>query len=167
MQESKDKLITDNMGLVYFVVNRYYPTYSRDQDLIQVGMVGLCQAAEAWDENKGQFTTLAVSAIHNAIKNEFRFRSKQAPTVSMNKVIYHDYLDGSEMTLADTIPGDEDVEFFDKKGLWDMLTDKEKIIIRLYSVGLKSYEIAEKLGCSASLVRMIKRGIKVKLGEIT
>ena len=63
MNDEQQRLVTDNMKLVHFVVNKYYPTFNGNEDVSQVGMVGLCKAALAWNPEKTTFTTCACNYI--------------------------------------------------------------------------------------------------------
>ena len=65
--------ILENKKLVYFIINKYYPERRNDEDIIQVGMIGLWKAIELFDESKGyKFSTFATTVIRNAIKQELR-----------------------------------------------------------------------------------------------
>ena len=64
------------MRLVHFVLNKYYPGYTKDEDIIQCGMVGLVGAANTFDESKGTFSTYAVRCVMNQINTELRNRKK-------------------------------------------------------------------------------------------
>ena len=37
---SVDELITENINLVYWVLSKYYPAFLKDDDLVQIGMLG-------------------------------------------------------------------------------------------------------------------------------
>ena len=40
MPMNKNELVEKNMKLVYYIINKHYPTYSYNEDVIQEGMVG-------------------------------------------------------------------------------------------------------------------------------
>lgn len=65
--------VSQNIGLVHFVIKRF-PTRGLDrEELFQVGCVGLCKAAEGFDETLGlQFSTYAVPVIMGEIKRFIR-----------------------------------------------------------------------------------------------
>lgn len=155
--ENRQSLIEDNMKLVYFIINKYYPTFIHDEDIIQYGMLGLCKAAEKWDETKSKFSTFASHAILNEIKMEFRRRSKQPETVSLSKIIHSEE---SKLTLEDSIMGEADIGFVDMKGLKDSLTPREKEIWDMTLCGDTQREIAERLGLSVQRVNAVIRKIK-------
>ena len=155
--ENRQRLIEDNMNLVYFIINKYYPTFIHDEDIVQYGMLGLCKAAEKWDETKSKFSTFASHAILNEIKMEFRRRSKQLETVSLSKIIHSEE---SKLILEDAIMGETDVGFIDMKGLNDSLTPREKEIWDMTLCGNTQREIAERLGLSVQRVNAVIRKIK-------
>lgn len=164
MQRSeRDKLIEDNIKLVYFVLNKYYPTYIHDEDIIQIGMIGLCKAADKYDGDKGTFSTYAVIVIQNEIRREFRNRQKEDKlnAVSLDLPVLND--DGKEITtLLDTIMGQEDVGFVDIEGYYKTLKPIEKTYFDLLREGYKPKEVAEILGCSKHNVSRYIRRLKAK-----
>lgn len=158
---NRQKLIEDNMNLVYFVIHQKFPRYIADEDLVQVGMVGLCKAANVWDENKGSFSNFAVNCIYNTICKEFRDRNRQITTYSLD-YNYSDS-DGEPITLGDMLVGDLDVDWFDISELYDLLTEKERVIVDMKRTGLTQREIAKTLGISQQSVRKHLRQIKLRL----
>jgi len=67
-------LVEENMGLIGFVLKKINASYVRSipsvdyEDLYQFGAVGLCQAAQKFDKDRGvQFSTYAVYCIRNTI----------------------------------------------------------------------------------------------------
>lgn len=81
-----DKLIKDNIPLVYHIINKYYPTYTKDEDIIQAGMLGLVKASKNYSNQKSKFSTYAGVCIRNEIVNELRYRQKHS-AVSLDKLI--------------------------------------------------------------------------------
>lgn len=92
----KNKLIEDNMNLVYYLISRYYPTFIKDEDLIQCGMVGLCKAANSSNAIKYKFSTYASACILNEIKSEFIRRKKYAKEESLNALMEKESIYGME-----------------------------------------------------------------------
>lgn len=71
-----DRLVEDNMGLVRMAVKRYRGFGVEEDDLIQIGSVGLIKAARDFDESKQvQFSTYAVAKIIGEIKTYLRDNS--------------------------------------------------------------------------------------------
>lgn len=153
----RDKLIEDNLGLVYYIVRKYYPTFINDEDIIQCGMVGLCQAAEYYDEKQGKFSTLASKCILNCVSNEFRSRMKHVDVRSLD---YKIRTEDGKCTVADTIAGEEDVDYFDLGSFYDTLTDREKRIIDLRIEGYPQQEIGKTIHTSQETVSQTLKKLK-------
>lgn len=144
------------MNLVYSLVSKEYPTYIHDEDIIQCGMVGLCKAAEMWDETKSQFSTFAWCCIRNEIIKEFKARSKHQGMLSLDYETNDE--DGGKSTFGDCVVGEEDVLYIDTE--INTLTEKEKRVFDLYQAGMGHTEIATKLGVSPQYVWKVMRKIR-------
>ncbi len=69
----KDRLVEDNLGLVRMAVQRYRGFGVEDEDLMQIGSIGLIKAARDFDaEKQVQFSTYAVTKIIGEIKTYLR-----------------------------------------------------------------------------------------------
>ena len=147
---NKQQLIEENMNLVYFLINKYYPTFIKDEDLIQTGMIGLCRAAETWDESKSEFSTFASKCVLNEICNEFGRRCRHKETLSLDYKVKLD--NGDEADFGEIIAGSEDVDFVDYERFYRELKPWEKQIVEYKQLGLTNKEIGKKVGCSANNV---------------
>lgn len=157
MNDEQQRLVTDNMKLVHFVVNKYYPTFNGNEDVSQVGMVGLCKAALAWNPDKTTFTTCACIYIRNEIRAYFRENLVEQPPLSL------DYEYDGDMTLSDAIEGDCDVNStLDFDEFLAEQPERTQQIIRLHSQGYSLKEIANWLGVSSQIVNQAKRIFELK-----
>lgn len=146
----RNQLIVDNMNLVYFIINKYYPSLITDDDIKQVGMLGLIKAADKWDESKGTFATFASYLIRHEIAREFRdFRSKHTKDVSLQNPLPNSEEDG---TYEDAVVGEEDVDVVDADKFYESLHGQDAEIIRLLESGYSRAEIAERFGVSQSAI---------------
>ena len=69
----RNRLVSENMGLVHSCANRFRGRGVDYEDLVQSGCIGLLKAAEGFDESRGfMFSTYAVPAIIGEIKRIFR-----------------------------------------------------------------------------------------------
>lgn len=85
---SVEEAIQANEKLVGYVINRCFRQYHDDQDIYQMGLIGLWRAIEKFDESKGvAFSTYAIPSIYNNILREIALRSHQPETVSMSEPI--------------------------------------------------------------------------------
>lgn len=73
--ESRNKLITDNMKLVYHCLKKFHIELGSNnyEDLFQDGCIGLIKAADIFDPTKDvKFSTLACKCIMNEIRCTMR-----------------------------------------------------------------------------------------------
>lgn len=69
----EDRLVEENLGLVRMAVKRYRGFGVEDEDLLQIGSVGLIKAAKSFDQTKEvRFSTYAVAKIVGEIKTYLR-----------------------------------------------------------------------------------------------
>jgi RNA polymerase sporulation-specific sigma factor len=161
VNQQTTKLIEDNMNLVYFTIHKYYPSFYHDEDLIQVGMVGLCKAAERFDESKNDFSTFAVSCIRNEIRMEFRKRQKYGQPLSLD---YEVDVGGYEKaTFGDTIVGDSDVNYLDTDHIYNSLSKAGIEVFELARRGYAYKDIATITGYHPKTVQRHLRKIKLLL----
>lgn len=158
MQENREKLIIDNMKLVYYLVNRYYPTYANDEDIIQIGMIGLCKAAERWDSTKAKFSTFASKIILSEIKHEFRRNSRRIKTVSLDAMVGGE--DEENLSFIDILPGDLDVDYDPMEEFAETLDPKDREVFEGLSDGATSIDLANKMNLSPSTVNQRIRYIR-------
>lgn len=156
----KDDLIIENMKLVYYLISKYYPTFIGDEDLQQVGMLGLCKAANTWNEEKSKFSTYASKCILNEINFEFKRRKKHNGVLLLDKELGVE--DGAMKTFGDLIVGEDDVGFVDYKGFLATLFDRQKDVLELSERGFDTEDIADMLDVSTQSVNASKRQIKLK-----
>ncbi len=72
-EEARKLLIVENMGLVYSVVKRFSGRGYEEEDLIQIGSIGLIRAVERFDLSFDvKFSTYAVPLIIGEIKRFIR-----------------------------------------------------------------------------------------------
>ena len=69
----REEKISENLGLVHSIANRFRGRGVDYEDLFQNGCVGLIKAVDNFDESKGfAFSTYAVPVIMGEIKRIFR-----------------------------------------------------------------------------------------------
>lgn len=161
MNDAQRKLAEDNIPLVYYLIAREYPTYTYDEDLAQVGILGLCKAAMKWDESKGLFSTFAGQCIRNEIRLEFRSRRKEVDTVPLDAPIG---CNSDNLTLGDILDGGEETDITEitVDAFLKNLTNEERVIYNLKARGYKIQEIAEVTGHTINRVKWILQTIRKK-----
>src|SRR5919204_1174219 len=113
-----DRLVRDNQKLVDYMVNRYLKRYfvgdMEREDLVSWGMIGLLQAARAWDPARsGSFSTLACRAIERMIirgvSREWK-PEQAAATLSLDGLVFGEDAEGRQSRFVEQIAAEEDVE---------------------------------------------------------
>lgn len=157
---TKQQLIEDNMKLVTYIIQKYYPTFLSDEDIFQCGMVGLCKAANTFDESKSTFSTYASKCIINEIRIEFCKRAKHQDVFSLD----YEYSNGTNdnVTLKDMIVGQDDVDCRPSV-IYQRLNPIERKILDYKIKGMTATEIAPLIGCSKQNVSKKIRKIKSKI----
>lgn len=146
------------MNLVHFLIKTYYPTFSADEDVIQAGMVGLCRAANAWNEELSNFSTFASRCILNDIRKELRSRKKQQGTLSL------DYEVGGEdgtVPFGDLLEGEQDIDFVDIEPVMKKLRPIEREVLALLAAGVSPSDITRKYGWTKQRTNNIMRKIRL------
>jgi RNA polymerase sigma factor (sigma-70 family) len=179
------RLVTDNRKLVDYMVNRYLKrfyvgTMERD-DLVSWGMMGLVNAARAWDPTRSSFSTLACRAIERMIirgvNREWRPDREQA-TVSLDQLIAGAQSEGGDDRFVDQLPADENVEatLLDtersvalESALDTLNAEQKELIRRHYFKNDRVEDIARDLGLTRQGVysreKAIFRELRQRLGE--
>jgi RNA polymerase sigma factor (sigma-70 family) len=157
---NKNELIEQNMSLVYHLIRRYYPRLIGDEDIVQCGMLGLVQAANSYDPERGAFSTYASSKILGNIKSEIRSRMKHNGVLSLDYEITDD--DGGTVTLGDLCVGDSGIDCVDFESFYHTLTPRQQSIVDLRQRGLCVEEIADVLGISNATVNQQLRKVNAK-----
>jgi len=176
-----ERLVNANRKLVDYMVNRYLKRYyvgtmERD-DLVSWGMMGLVNAARAWDPRRSRsFSTLACRAIERMIirgvNREWR-PDKEQGNVSLDQLISGQHGDGDER-FVDQLPADENVERQLLRSERDIalrsalgsLTEEQRTLIERHYFQEESVErIARDLGISRQGVYSREKAIFKQLRE--
>lgn len=110
--EAREKAIVHNMRLVvYRVYLRFSNTNYDIDDLISVGNLGLLNAVDTYDIEKGiEFTTYAVRCIDNIILNFLQANKKYQEVRSTDEVLCYDTKGMQDIRFIDMISDDYDLE---------------------------------------------------------
>lgn len=162
-REDALRLYEDNEKLVFFILNKYFPTLAFDEDAAQDGRLGLWNACQSYDPEKSAFSTYAGRAIRNAVAMSLRQETRRAklPTVSLSSVV-GERKGGDEITLEDTVVGETDVDFVDTGAFLARLDDREERIVRMRAGGATLEEIGAAEGLSRQGVLCLLRRVRRK-----
>ena len=89
-----DQMISDNKKLVMYTISRFFPTFLYDDDIRQLGYIGLWKACEKYDASLNtKFGSYAVKAIRGEIIKYLRslqmqMRCPKAPNISLSEPMY-------------------------------------------------------------------------------
>ncbi len=68
-KEAREQLVEENVGLIWCVVKRFYGRGRKQEDLFQIGSIGLLKAIDKFDLSYDvKFSTYAVPMISGEIK---------------------------------------------------------------------------------------------------
>lgn len=153
----RDQLIISNLKFVRFLINKHYPIYSNDEDIYQIGCIGLVKAANTYDDGRSiTFQAYATSCILNEIRMHFRRNRNKPVEVSFNAPV------NENVTLEDTLVGDSDVDFFDLAPLVKRLTKVERDYLILAMKGLRKTDIAREMKVTKTYVSRVFNQIHKK-----
>lgn len=176
-----EQLVQQHRGLVDCIVDRYTRRYHvgsmEREDLISWGLLGLYQAARAWDESRNlRFSTLAWKVIERSIsrgvQREWRPEEAQA-TVSLDEMIAPHSTEGDDTSLVQML-ADPRAEATTRaldtmvliRGALDRLPAKERDLIRQrFYDGLSCAEIGARTGRSRQTVHLREKSILKRLRQ--
>jgi RNA polymerase sigma factor for flagellar operon FliA len=176
------ELVRRHARLVDYMVNRYLKRFfvgtMEREDLMSWGMIGLVQAARAWDPARSSsFSTMACLAIERAIirgvNREWRPDEARA-TVSLDAALFEE--EGNDR-FVDLLAGDEDVEeriltsetgLTVRQALAELPEDQRELLERHYFQDEAVRDIAREMGVSRQAIylreKLALRHLREKLG---
>ena len=159
-----EELFIENKNLIYQVLKTNFPMYYFDEDIRQIGAIGLWKACKRYDLHVAKFSTYACLCIKNEILHHLRIQNAKRrhldiPPRSIDEILKNT----DDVSLGETIVGTDDIEYIDWDGFWNSLSLKEKKIVYLRINEYNQKEIGRILGVSQSLIsRILLNGIKPK-----
>ena len=159
---AREQAILANQELVRYVI-KSLGLNAFDEDLFQIGCVGLIKAVDSFDFEKNiKFSTYAAKVIRNEIL--MPLRKKHINAQSLDELFT---IDGFETSLMDMISDnicmeDELISTMYLEQAFSKLNNNEKKIIYLHFIkGTKQHELAKMMGFTQSYIsRMISEIIK-------
>ena len=154
----REKLITDNMGLVRYLVNKYYCSSENDkfEDYCSIGYIALINAIDTYDEEKGKLSSYASKCILNLLsKTAFKENRIKQKEVYPSTIISVDD-DGNTLLLDDILSDNSDL--FDEcyKKIIETLPPNQKLVMtRKYFSGklISNQKISDETGIPLSTVQ--------------
>ena len=161
---AKEQMILTNYRIVFSIMKRLgIPAF--DEDMFQVGVIGLLNAIDTFDVSKCyQFSTYAFPIVRNELLMELRKRRKSVKA-EFSLDDNADIGNGESVPYADMISDGRDYEenvlnsIFIQQ-IFEGLSSKEKQIFKMFFLGNNTQcEIAKELGISQSYVSRIIKGM--------
>lgn len=162
----REQKIIDNMGLVHYVLHKYFPLYIDNQDNIQNGYVGLIKAVDSFDESTGNtFSTYASRCIFNEIAMDLRRRNKYAKDISLHAVLAEGDTRDDPLTIEDVLSYEDDYTPLYIQEFVQCLDEREITVLRYLMAGKNQTYISNRLGMTRSNVCLIVKVMRSKWKE--
>lgn len=164
---AKEQVILNNVGIVGFVL-KSLNLNPLDEDLFQIGLVGIVKTINTFDPDKGvKFSAYATPIIRNEILMSLR-KKRIIPVFSLDEEYRLD--NGDSVPMGDMIPSEN--HFVDlvcsqitlESNIAGM-SERKKRILNLSASGKNQYQIAEEMGLSQSYISRILKKIRKDLSK--
>ncbi len=97
-KEAREQLVLENMGLIWSIVRRFAGRGYEQEDLFQIGSIGLIKAVDKFDMSfEVKFSTYAVPMIAGEIKRFLRDDGMIKVSRSLKEIAYKAYLAREQM----------------------------------------------------------------------
>lgn len=160
----RDQKIIENLKLVNHVLWKQFPNLARNEDMFQIGCVGLIKAVDTFNKDAGiLFSAYASRCIMNEILMELRKQQKQVSEISMETIILADA--DSKMTLGDILGGNE-IDILDLEQFMKKLSPNEQTYFALRSKGYSKVQVSKLMGVSRSYVTRLSQMMLAKYKRI-
>lgn len=160
---AKEQMFLTNYGIVFFVMRRLgIPAF--DEDMFQIGSIGLLKAIDTFDASKGCFSTYAFPIVRNEILLSFR-KNKKSVKAAFSLDDNVDIGNGESVSYSEIISDGKDYEenavnHMLVQLMFEKLSLREKRIFIMFFVdGKTQCEISERLGISQGTVSRIIKGM--------
>ncbi|MFY0516622.1 sigma-70 family RNA polymerase sigma factor [Lysinibacillus sp. UGB7] len=180
-EEEKEVYASENMSLIYFMVNKFRNTQVDPDELASVGTIGFTKALNNFDTSQQvKFSTYAIRCIKNEILHFLRKeRNIMRRNLSMDTVLSTDK-NGNELNIGELLClEDNESDKVDSKielgldieklalVLQDLNENERFIVENRFGLGGQSVktqrEIAEEIGMSQANVSKIEKNV---LGKV-
>lgn len=163
---NREQKIIDNMGLVHYVIHKYFPPYIDNQDNIQNGYVGLIKAVDSFDESTGNtFSTYAARCIFNEIAMDLKKQSKYAKDISLNAVLADGNTRDDPLTIDDILMYKDDYTPMYIQEFVRCLDNREITVLRYLMDGKTQKYVSDQLGMTRSNICRIVKIMRSKWKE--
>lgn len=136
-----EEMVASNRNLVHYVLKREFASRTHDEDLYQVGMIGLWRAACLYKPERGAFSTYAYKAIRSEILME----------ITRCKIPYeqHVVFDIDSFLHKHASPP---IDYIDTDRMAARMTEKQAFIFMRLLEGYRQCDIARELNVAEGSV---------------
>lgn len=168
MTDDQRRLAADNVRLVTYTMNRYFPNSippSEWDDFVSIGYIALCRAAMLFNPDVGEFSTYAVNAIRKAIQREFKYRYREKRKHDTLVSLDEEFAD--DMSLSNIVTDDSpSVELMASLHIaMDDLKPLDRWILEQSLEGRLQQEIGNDIGFSRQRVNQRIKKIRAMLDK--
>jgi len=159
MNETEERLVVENQGLVYFVANRLrhraVAAGVEFDDLVATGMLGLCKAARVYDPSRAKFSSLAVRCIENEMRLLLRQGRRRPKTASLDDVPHEG--DKSKVGHPESVwlRCEADFSAVEWQEFTGRLSERERSVLAFAWLGYTQKDIAKRVGISRTHVSRV------------
>ena len=127
---ARDRLVTDNLGLVWSIVKRFAGRGYEQEDLFQIGSIGLLKAIDKFDlQYQVRFSTYAVPMIAGEIRRFLRDDGMMKVSRTLKELSYKAYF--AKEKLQEKLGRDPTLEELAEA----MEVEKEELVMAMESSG--------------------------------
>lgn len=165
MEKNINDVIRANEKLIGYTVKTYFPQEIGNEDIWQIGLIGLWKAVETYDEKHNtKFETFAITIIKRKIISYIRNKTRLKRNDTDKIIRETEELSYLEMIKDNDI--NSNVEFkTELNNLWRDFEDKEREVLSLKVKGKTNKEIAEELKLSEKTIRRRMQNIRNKFDD--
>lgn len=168
LTDSERELVADNVRLVGYCIRKSFPAKCKrleNEDMYQIGCIGLMRAAHSFHSDRGAFSSFAYKCIKNEIMQNLRTleRKKNAPETDMLS-LDKDYSEtDAGLTLANLIVDIETVESMNAADeiieLVNEMDETARTVFAYRRLGWNNYQIADEIGLTRQGVGVVRNRI--------
>lgn len=153
MEKLIDERIEENEKLIFYIINRKFPSLVGDEDIVQIARIAIWEGTMNYSEKKPDVkeSTWLSRCIENQIKDELKKRTAKKRNIQQGD-IYEMEIEDKDFDIDENINEEELVHQIEK-----LLDSTERIIMKKKVEGYETNEIANSIGLSR---RSIQRKLK-------
>lgn len=159
--QAENEILTTYAPLAKSIARSFY-VIGEDEDLIQMGMIGLMRAVRTYNaESSAAFKTYASHCIRNTITDTVRKQSSLPDSDSINNMLIPSDEKEPERIF---IEGETSKLLFD--AISSVLNERELSVLRLFLDAMSYAEISEKLGIEKKQVDNTIYALRKKIKKL-